>query len=512
MNIYLYGPPGSGKTTLGRHLAGALDLPFLDLDAAIEHSAKMRIDAIFAQSGEAGFRAIEQAELERAAAGPEQVVALGGGALLDPQARRLAENSGVVVLMQAEPSVLLRRVGNAAARPLLSGSPATRLNTLLQQRAAHYASFAMYVDSATDDMDALTWEVQRLIGAFRVRAMGAGYDARVQPNSLERLGQALAARNTRGPVVIVSDGNVAPLYLQAALESVRCGTVSVSEVVVPAGEAFKTIDTVQHLWQEFLRAGVERGSTIIALGGGVVGDLAGFAAATYLRGVAWVNVPTTLLAMVDSSLGGKTGVDLPQAKNLVGAFHPPSLVWSDPALLDTLPERELRGGMAEVIKHGVIADAELFQYCANSLDALQEHFGWIVPRAAAVKARVIVEDPYEKGTRQALNFGHTIGHGIELASGFTLSHGEAVAIGMVIETRLAEQQGIAESGLTGKIQAALQAVGLPVEVPAAIDRQAVIAAVGHDKKRAGGRVTFAVPVRIGEVRTGVMLTDWERQL
>lgn len=270
-----------------------------------------------------------------------------------------------------------------------------------------------------------------------------------------------------------------------------------------------SIETVASLWEEFLHAGVERGSTIIALGGGVTGDLAGFAAATFLRGVAWVNVPTTLLAMVDSSIGGKTGADLPQGKNLIGAFHSPRLVLADPQLLHTLPNREIRSGLAEALKAGIIADPLLYRLCAAGWPEQMEDVDLLVSRALAVKARVIEEDPYEKNIRQSLNLGHTVGHGVELASGYRLSHGESVGIGMVVEARLAEHIGIAQSGLANEISATLTRLGLPTRTPLEISRKAVIVAILLDKKRRRGQIHFALPEKIGKVHVGVVVDQWE---
>jgi 3-dehydroquinate synthase len=288
-------------------------------------------------------------------------------------------------------------------------------------------------------------------------------------------------------------------------------------VLIPAGEQHKTIHTVAKLWEAFLANGMERGSTVIALGGGVVSDLAGFAAATFLRGVPWVVLPTTLLAMADASLGGKTGADLPQGKNLIGAFHAPCLVAADPQTLATLPEGELRSGLAEAVKHGVINDPALFALCAElqglSFEQLKETLKGcalddIVRRAMAVKIQVIDLDPFEKGRRAVLNFGHTIGHAVELASGFRLRHGEAVSIGMVTETRLAEQIGLAEAGLTETISGVLRGLGLPVEIPPGLEHDSILKAIGADKKRAGGKVRFALPVKIGEVKEGIVIDGY----
>jgi 3-dehydroquinate synthase len=261
-----------------------------------------------------------------------------------------------------------------------------------------------------------------------------------------------------------------------------------------------------------LQAGLERGSPVVALGGGVVGDLAGFAAATFLRGVPWIAVPTTLLAMVDASLGGKTAIDLPQGKNLVGAFHPPRLVLADPGTLATLPRVELRSGMAEVVKAGLIGDAILFQQCGRGWDYIEAHWSEILRRAVAVKIRIIQDDPFESGARAALNLGHTLGHALERASEFGLRHGEAVAIGLVAEARLAERIGLAESGLSESIAGVLKTIGLPVEIPPDFDRRSLLAPLSVDKKRAAGSVRFSLPERVGSVHTGIQLPELEQFL
>jgi shikimate kinase / 3-dehydroquinate synthase len=514
MNYYLYGPPGSGKSTIGRRLAASLDFPFIDLDEVITARAGKSIPEIFENAGEPAFRASELAALrETAEQGQESrpaVVALGGGALLSQQARQVAESSGQVLCLTAEFDTLLARASaQHGQRPLLAGNADERLRKLLVERGAHYRSFPYRLDTMEGSPEALSWKAQLALGAYRVRGMGHPYDARVEDGGLSRLGNHLRARNLTGPVVVVSDQNVGALYLESVRAALQAADFEVHTFCFPPGEAHKNIATVQSAWARFIEAGLERGSTVLALGGGVVGDLAGFAAATFLRGVSWVNLPTSLLAVVDSSLGGKTGVDLPEAKNLVGAFHPPSLVLADPLVLRSLPERELRNGLSEVVKHGVIGDPELFGLCAQGWEAVQEHLGQIARQGMAVKLRIIEEDPYEKGVRQTLNLGHTIGHGVELASGFGLLHGEAIAIGMVAEAQLAERIGLAESGLAERLSEVLSGLGLPTEIPAAIARQEIIRAMRLDKKRSSGVVRFALPVRVGEVRTGVVVEDWQ---
>jgi 3-dehydroquinate synthase len=285
-------------------------------------------------------------------------------------------------------------------------------------------------------------------------------------------------------------------------------------LVIPAGEEYKTIETVSMLWSGFLAAGLDRKSTVIALGGGVIGDLTGFAAATFMRGCQWVVVPTTLLSMVDASMGGKTGFDLPEGKNLVGAFHPPQLVLADPNLLNSLPEAEFLSGMAEVIKHGIISDPALFDLCSNGIEAIKGDLTNIVRRAMAVKIQVIETDPFEKGIRAALNLGHTIGHAVEIASQYQLRHGEAVAIGLVAEARLAEKIGLTEknSGLSEKIITTLSKIGLPTEIPTDLDKRSIIQAMKVDKKKDGNTIKFALPLDIGNVQIDVAISDLESVL
>lgn len=504
MIIFLYGPPGSGKSSTGRELAAALNFAFTDLDEAVQLKAGLPIAEIFSRQGEPAFRLLESAVLRQTLAAPPasklgRVIALGGGALLDAANRSRVETAGRVVLLEASTEMLLKRLElQPAKRPLLSGDPAAKLQALLEQRAHHYASFPLRVDGGLSAAES-AWQIQMLLGVFRVSGMGQPYDVRVQTGGLDRTGENLGQRGLRAPVALVADQTVAGLYAQRTLESLAAAGYAARLVTFPAGEAHKTIATLSHLWSELLSVGLERGSTVLALGGGVTGDLAGFAAATYLRGVRWVNLPTSLLACVDAGLGGKTGVDLPQGKNLVGAFHPPSLVLVDPQVLDSLPDDEFRSGLAEVVKHGVIGDPVLFDLCAQGWEAVHARRDELVRRAMAVKIRIIQEDPYEQGRRAALNLGHTLGHAVEQASQFRLKHGEAVAIGMVHAARLSEQRGLAQAGLADSIARVLHGLGLPTEVPADLDPAAIEAAMLLDKKKSAGKLRWVLPVRVGEV-------------
>jgi shikimate kinase / 3-dehydroquinate synthase len=508
--FFLYGPPGSGKSACGLALAENLGLPFYDLDREIEARSGETISQIFQGEGELGFRDRERAVLWQVLRLEPGVVALGGGALLDPHSRVQVESLGKVVCLDASLETLLERLRSSrAARPLLAGDGSSvgvdrqRLEQLLAVRAAHYASFGRRLDTTGRSLGECVWELQVHLGAFFIRGMDPGYDLRVAPGSLSATGEALRLRGLGGPAVVASDENVAGFYGQAVLHSLQAAGFAARLAVFPAGEVNKNIETAKYLWDEFLGAGLERSSTVIALGGGVVGDLAGFAAAAFLRGVAWVALPTSLLAMVDAGLGGKTGVDLPQGKNLVGVFHAPRLVLVDPDVLATLPEVELRAALAEIVKAGLIADPYLFSLCSRGWQSVLEDLDEILRRAMAVKIRLIEADPFEKGPREALNLGHTIGHAVELASGFRLRHGEAVAIGLVREARLAERIGLARAGLEDQVREVLLGLGLPVEIPSGLDEEAIRAALNLDKKRQAGVVRFSLPVEVGEVRCGV---------
>jgi shikimate kinase/3-dehydroquinate synthase len=507
--IFLYGAPGSGKSTLGRALAEALDLPFIDLDERIVRGARQTIPEIFASVGEPGFRIREAAALQAVCAEPPAVVALGGGALLAEANRACAEAAGRVVCLRATAETLaIRTAAQPGTRPLLAAAGASagaNLAALLEARKPHYDSFALQL-AVTNALPRIHLRnLHALLGLYHVSGMGEPYDIRVATGSLSRAGHRLATVHVPCPALVVADTATAPLYGETVMASLRAAGFTPTLITLPAGETHKTLATVQTIWGAAQRAGIDRGGLFIALGGGVVGDLTGFAAATWLRGVRWAVVPTTLLAMADSSIGGKTGADLPEGKNLVGAFHPPVLVLADPATLATLPVAEIRAGLAEVVKHGVIDDPDLFDACAalaGRPEAIRGDAAFVA-RALAVKVRTICQDPYEKGIRAALNLGHTIGHGVEQAMHFAISHGEAVAIGLVAEARIAETLGLAGTGLAGRLAAVLGGLGLPVDLPPGLDRAACLRAIRLDKKRVAGTVRFALPIRIGAVQTGV---------
>ena len=495
-HIFLYGPPGTGKSTIGKIIARNLKLQFVDLDRAIETNAGMSIPQIMEEQGEPAFRDVEAAALRNLADENESVIALGGGSLLREENRSFAEGHGKVVLLMANVETLFQRLTESPnKRPLLAGDMHEKLTSLLAKRGQHYNAFPLQVQvNGSDTAEQNAHRVQVALGRHHLSAMGE-YDVFVGQVS------NLSYSNS----IIVTDENVAKFHLEKIKQALGADTKT---IVIPAGEEYKNLETVSHLWKAFLENGLDRKSTVIALGGGVIGDLSGFAASTYMRGIQWIGIPTTLLSMVDASLGGKTGFDLPEGKNLIGSFHPPKLVLADPSLLLTLTERELCSGMAEVVKHGVISDPELFELCTRGMDWVKANLEEIVKRAMAVKIKVIEEDPYEKGIRAALNLGHTVGHAVELVSKFQLRHGEAVAIGTVVEAKYAEQIGIASKGLADQISEIMSALGLPTQIPEAMPREEIIRAMRVDKKKSAKAIRFALPAEIGRVEL-VAVSDLE---
>jgi 3-dehydroquinate synthase len=334
------------------------------------------------------------------------------------------------------------------------------------------------------------------------------YQIMIAPGSLDHAAEIVQRVAPAHRYAIISDSNVAPLHGERVRR--QFGDDAVELYVVPAGESYKTRESWSMITDRLLKQRFGRDSTIIALGGGVVCDLAGFVAATFLRGVPVVHIPTTLLAMIDASIGGKTGVDTPVGKNLVGAFHPPRAVVVDPYVLDTLPLAELRSGFAEAIKHGAIADAGYFEFLRENAPAILRDgsdaagagrdvslLAHVIQESVRIKAGVVTADEREKGERKSLNFGHTIGHAIELLSGFTLRHGEAVALGMILESEAAERAGITEPGTTAQVTAAVERAGLPTRRPAGASAAQILDVMLGDKKTVTGWIEYAVPARIG---------------
>lgn len=324
------------------------------------------------------------------------------------------------------------------------------------------------------------------------------YDVMIGAGLLNQLATQLPLYNAARRWAMISDSTVADAIGERIAHDLR-----LSLFRFPSGESNKTVETWAALSSAILAAGFGRDSGILALGGGVTGDLAGFVAATYMRGIPVIQVPTSLLAMIDASIGGKTGLDTPEGKNLIGAFHQPAAVLVDPDLLRSLPDPELRAGLAEAIKHAAIADPAYLLFIQSNVSSIMARdpavLQQLVARSVEIKVSYVNEDPFEAGPRAALNFGHTIGHALERVLNYTLHHGHAVAIGMVAEARIGEALGVTEPGTAEAIRAVLDAAGLPAQLPAQVDVAQVIAATSTDKKARAGNVRYTLPARVGEL-------------
>jgi len=332
------------------------------------------------------------------------------------------------------------------------------------------------------------------------------YEIAIAPSSLDQLGEQMTGLNLGKKVLLVSNQTVLKHFGERAIASLKAAGFEVASCTLPIGERYKTLNSVQKIYDNALEHRLERSSTMVALGGGVIGDMTGLAAATWLRGINFVQVPTTLLAMVDAAIGGKTGVNHPQGKNLIGAFHQPRLVLIDPQVLKTLPMREFRAGMAEVIKYGIIWDAKLFAQMEESkrLDQLRylkaELIDTILTHSCQAKADVVSKDEKEAGLRAILNYGHTIGHAVESLTGYrVVNHGEAVAIGMVAAGQIAVELGMWKKAETERQDALIQKAGLPTQLPDGLDIEEIVAALQTDKKVQDGKVRFVLPTQIGVV-------------
>jgi shikimate kinase / 3-dehydroquinate synthase len=519
-SVVLVGLMGAGKTSIGRRLAARLGLPFRDADAEIELAAGCTIPELFSRYGESDFRAGERRVIRRLLSGDPLVLAFGGGAFMDPETRAVVREEAVSVWLRCTLPVLLRRVAGRDNRPLLAdGDRAEILQRLMDARHQVYAEADVIVDCGDESPDATTQRVLNVLLDWRsprrlsVVLPSTSYDLVIGEDLLARAGALLAPRIDQKRAVVVTDENVARLHLPTLLRGLAETAISTSQIVVPAGEASKSLDSWQCVVDQLLKARVERRTTVIALGGGVVGDLAGFAAATTLRGLPFVQIPTTLLSQVDSSVGGKTGVNSARGKNLVGAFYQPRMVLADTATLATLPPRELRAGYAEIAKAGLIGDAAFFAWCeANGAAVVggnREAQAEAIKRACAFKAAVVGDDEREEKPndgRALLNLGHTFGHALEADYGYTggLLHGEGVAVGLGLAFRLSARLGHCSVVDADRVVSHVAAMGMPAELGMLNRRFSAATLIDHmrrDKKVRDGALKFVLMRGIGQAFT-----------
>ncbi len=520
MDVVLVGLPGSGKSAIGRRLAQRHGAAYIDLDETIEREAGMEISTIFEDEGEAGFRARERAAVAGlgppdAGAAVARVVATGGGAVVDPRNRWRLYRGRLPIWLDGRPEVLAQRLRRSPiVRPLVAGrDPIGSIRSLAAARERFYApahriNGVAEVGSVLDAVEAIVSD-----DGARPSAGGVLLDAATRIGRFvvgDRIAAATIDEVLRGAgarrAILASEPGAMDAAGRGIAADLAARGWTVEEVLLPQGEAAKRLAVIEETSRELARRRVERGEPIVAIGGGALGDAAGFVAATWLRGVPVIHVPTTLVAQVDSSIGGKSGVDLPEGKNLVGAFHQPLAIVADVGLLRTLPPRQLRAALGEAVKMAALGDERLFELleadgervAAGEASAFEAGVvAEVVERAGWAKVEVVLADERESGSRTSLNLGHSLGHAIEAAAGFgELLHGEAVAYGLRGAARIGVARGATPPERAARIEALLTRLGLAVDAlpysPATV-RELLLA----DKKHRGGRLGWILPTADG---------------
>ncbi|OYT70982.1 MAG: 3-dehydroquinate synthase [Armatimonadetes bacterium CP1_7O] len=516
-HLYLIGNMGSGKTTVGKLLAERWNLPLYDIDHLVEQETQLTIPEIFQHHGEPRFRELESAILHQVARQPRGVVATGGGIVLSEANRALMRQTGWMIYLKASPETLWKRLRQSRDRPLLqTASPLETLQAVMQAREPLYqeADWVIEVDPLTpaqtaDAVASVYYPTPEAPLSISVLAnQPYGYRVRIAPGILSRAAQIIPQHHRPTRVALLTHPR---LMHRARLIQTHLDESGISAYLIclRSGERMKSLRTVERLYGQLLQAGLDRNSLLITLGGGVLGDLGGFVAATYMRGIPYMQLPTTLLAQVDSSVGGKVAVDLPQGKNLVGAFYQPVAVLIDPETLQTLPARHWRNGFAEMLKYGIALHRGLWKRLLTMLEGGILHrkrvnrdaSAWLLPIAQCVnlKAQIVSEDERDlSGRRALLNFGHTIGHAIEAALGYReWLHGEAIAAGMVAEAELGRILGITPDEVADTLRTTVAQAGLPTHIPTGVGAETLLELMRHDKKRVGDALSVVLLRDIG---------------
>jgi len=516
-NLILVGMMGSGKTTIGRALAKHLGKEFVDSDEEIQKRTGVTITHIFDIEGEAGFRQRETAAIGSLVERNNMVLATGGGAVLAEENRALLERNGIVIYLRASVHDLWLRTRNDRNRPLLqTGDVRAKLNELFRQRDPLYRQLAdVVMHSGKQSVHALMLQVTAEIEKCRNRLQSTSQDTmqtltvglgrRSYPihigSGLLSQPELLRVHFPRKRAAIVTNTTVAPLYLEKLQQNLRSIDVSSEAIILPDGEEYKNAATLNTIYDALLGNRCERNTPLIALGGGVIGDMTGYAAATYLRGVPFVQIPTTLLAQVDSSVGGKTGINHPLGKNMIGAFYQPQLVLADTDTLNTLPDNELSAGLAEVIKYGLIRDLPFLEWLEAHIDELLARdtaaLQYAIARSCQNKAEVVAADERESGERALLNLGHTFGHAIESGMGYgNWLHGEGVAAGTVMAADLSQRLGWISEQDVARVRWLFERARLPVVAPD-LGAEKYLEYMGLDKKVEGGKIRFVLLRQLG---------------
>jgi shikimate kinase / 3-dehydroquinate synthase len=501
-SLFLTGFMASGKSTVGRELAGRAGVPFVDLDARIAETAGKSVAEIFKTHGESHFRQLEREAVQSLLRdSAPQVIALGGGALLQRALRLDVLEHATLVCLRAKLSTLRERAAkDGPTRPLLQ--TAADVELLFEQREAGYAEAHAVFDVDSRSPAELA---ERALELWQRRpiAVAGGLQSYAVDVSLGGAPESVAkALGKPSQVLTIIDGNVEQHYGDAYREAFARAGLKETRYVLTPGEAYKNPQTLCAIWEHAQRQRVDRKAKVVGIGGGVTTDVAGFAAATWQRGLPWVSVPTTMLGMVDASVGGKTAVDLGEAKNCIGAFWQPDHVVCDVQHLLTESRRGFNSGLAEVVKTALLGDAPLFETLCDAQLGLapdqQTQVSEVVRRCVRVKASVVSRDPKEQGLRAALNLGHTVGHAVEACDGYgKLTHGEAVSLGLVAALKIGVHLGVTEPSLLPRVTQLLTRLNLPTDLSTQpLTRAAEV--LGHDKKRAGGSVKFVLCVKPGE--------------
>ena len=528
-NIYLIGFSGTGKSTAGALTADLLGWIFLDTDEMIASQAGRSIAEIFQEDGEPAFRRLERSVLESISRGQRQVVSTGGGIVIDERNRRIMEATGVIVCLEARADTIYRRLSNPAeidgpqaVRPLLLHSdPLRRITSLKTDRQALYAQahWTIHTDrlSAAEVASEAVRAWNRLAPntdpdsthddalAATVRTSSGDYPVWVGWGLAETIGQRVKTRIGPGAAYVITDAN-AQRHARKAQTSMEAAGIPSHLFVMEPGEMHKSMATLSHIYRWLAERKAERGHLIVAVGGGVVGDVGGYAAATYLRGMPLVQAPTSLVSMMDASIGGKTAVDLPQGKNLVGSFKHPEFVLADVEALSTLPARALVSGWTEAIKHALILDEPLLRVFEENVEAIStlnpEIASGALRRSVGIKAKVVSQDERETlGVRALLNYGHTTAHAIEAATGYDrYLHGEAVGIGMTAAAHIANWMGMLTSEEFRRQCSVLEAYGAPLAYDG-VDPASIRDAMSMDKKTVGGKIRWVLLDGIGNAVT-----------
>ncbi|MET3134023.1 shikimate kinase/3-dehydroquinate synthase [Oxalobacteraceae bacterium GrIS 1.11] len=525
-NLYLVGLMGAGKTTIGRILARKLGMRFVDSDHEIEARTGASIPWIFEIEGEASFRRREAEVIRDLTMQQGIVMATGGGAILNADSRAYLKARGTVIYLRANVNSIMTRTSHDKSRPLLqTADPRKRIEELAIQREPFYMEVAdVVIDTGRPNVQSMVQTILMQLARLECEAapncatqaqpsmneqsklfLSVDLDERSYPITIgpDLLADAdlLLRHVSGGKVAIVTNTTVAPLYLNRLQETLAAGGKEVISIVLPDGEEYKNWTSLMQIFDTLLAHKCDRKTTLVALGGGVIGDLTGYAAASYMRGIDFIQVPTTLLAQVDSSVGGKTGINHPLGKNMIGAFYQPRVVIADTSTLDTLPARELSAGLAEVIKHGAIIDLEFFNWIEANIAKLMARdkgaLAYAIARSCEIKADVVRQDEREGGLRAILNFGHTFGHAIEAGLGYgQWLHGEAVGCGMVMAADLSCRLGLIDTATVARVRALVAAAGLPVVAPD-LGTARWFELMEVDKKNEGGAIKFILLKPLG---------------